>query len=185
MNYGEEDSLRTRLHRLERRLAVISGAFILSAMMLLVFGLLVPRARSQSQVVRARGFEIVDASGRLRISLNAVSSKPSLWFFDNAGRRRMGLTVGALDAPSLVLTDAQGLPRITLSVGLERAAEIRLTDSRGRPRVGVWVTNRNEPGVWLFDELARARIGLKVLPGGDAKVWVFENPSGRVLFSAP
>ena len=185
MNYGEEESLRTRLQRLERRLAVISGAFIFSAVMLLVFGLLVPRARSQSQVVRARGFEIVDASGRLRISLNAVSSKPSLWFFDSAGGRRMGLTVGTLDTPSLVLTDAQGHPRITLSVGLERAAEIRLTDSSGRPRVGVWVTNRNEPGVWLFDELARARIGLKVLPGGDAKVWVFENPSGRVLFSAP
>ncbi|HET6781607.1 MAG TPA: hypothetical protein VFH67_05900, partial [bacterium] len=169
---GEQDGLRSLLHKVERRLAVISGAFILSVVLLLVFGLVVPRARSQSQVVRARGFEIVDASGRLRILLDAVNNKPSLWFFDSAGRRRLGLTVSALDAPALVLSDDQGHSRIALSVGTERAAEVRLTDSNGRPRIGVWITNRNEPGVWLFDDLARARIGLKVLPGGDAKVWV-------------
>jgi len=185
MNYGEEDGLRTRLHRLERRLAVISGAFILSVVLLLVFGLLVPLVGSQSQVVRARGFEVVDASGRLRISLDSVNNKPSLWFFDSAGRRRMGLTVSALDAPAFVLNDPNGHSRIALSVGLERAAEVRLTDSNGRVRVGVWVTNRNEPGVWLFDDLARARIGLKVLPTGEAKLWLFDHPTGRVLFTAP
>lgn len=185
MNCGEHEGLRSQFHKLEHRLAVISGAFILSVVTLLVFGLLVPRARSQPQVVRARGLEVVDASGRLRISLDAVSSRPSLWFFDSEGNRRMGLTVGSLDTPAIVLNDARGRARISVNVGMERAAEIRLSDSRGRPRVAVWVTSRDEPGVWLFDELARARIGLKVLPGGDGKVWVFENPSGRVLFTAP
>jgi hypothetical protein len=185
MDRGAEDGLSIVIHRLERRLAIVSGAFIVSVVATFVFGALVSRATSQPQVVRARGFEVVDSSGRMRIALDAVNHKPSLWFFDSAGRRRLGLTVSALDAPALVLNDAHGHARIVLSVGTERAAEVRLTDSNGRPRVGVWVTNRNEPGVWLFDELARARIGLKVLPGGDAKVWVFENPSGRVLFTAP
>jgi hypothetical protein len=185
MDRGADDGLGSVVHRLERRLAIVSGAFIVSVVATLVFGALVPRATSQSQVVRARGFEVVDSSGRMRIALEAINHKPSLWFFDSAGRRRLGLTISALDAPALVFTDANGHSRITLSVGLERAAEIRLTDASGRPRVGVWVTNRNEPGVWLFDELARGRIGLKVLPGGEARLWLFEHPTGRVLFTAP
>lgn len=185
MDREVEAALHSRMRSLERRLAAVSGAFILSVVALLVFGVLVPRAGSQSQVVRTRGLEILDASGRLRVSIDAVNNKPSLWFFDGTGRRRMGLTVSALDAPAFVLNDAVGHSRIAFAVGTERAAEVTLTDSKGRPRVSVWVTNRNEPGVWLFDELARARIGLKVLPGGDGKVWVFEHPSGRVLFTAP
>lgn len=185
MDPRDEKDLRRRLHRVERGLMVVSGVFIFGLVTLLVFGLMVPRARSQTQVVRTRGLEIVDASGRLRISLDAVNNKPGLWFFDSMGRRRMGLTVGALDTPAIVLNDAHDRSRVTINVGMERAAEVRLSDSSGRSRVALWVTSRDEPGVWLFDELARARIGLKVLPGGDAKVWVFDNPSGRVLFTVP
>lgn len=185
MDQRELEHLRMRLRRLEGRLAVMFGAFIFSLVMLLVLGFLVPRAPSQPQVVRTRGVEVTDASGRLRISLDAVNDQPSLWLYDIARRRRVGLTVSKFGTPALVFNDEHGRSRISLSTGLERAAEVRLSDSNGRTRAGLWVTNQDEPGIWLFDYLTRPRIGLKVLASGEARVWIFENLTGQLIFSAP
>ncbi len=184
MNASEVQALRARLQQLERRLAVLSAAWILTVVGVLLLGPWTPRAATQPQVVRTTGIEIVDGSGRVRATLDAVNRKPSLWLYGDDGRRRAGLVVGTGDAPELVLADAQGRPRINLRTGFERAAEIRITDSRGRPRIGVWIGYDDEPGIWLLDELARPRIGMKVLTGGVPRLWLFES-TGRLMFTAP
>lgn len=176
--------LQARLRSVERRLYVASVGWVLSVVLVLLLGLMVQRTASQPQVVRAQAVEIFDATGRVRITLDAVNRKPSLWLYDAAGQRRTGLTVSAHGTPELVLNDADGRVRMALRVGLERAAELRLTDALGRPRIGLWVGYDEEPGVWFFDELERARIGMRLI-GGAPRLWFFDHPTGRLLFSAP
>lgn len=185
MGHAELGMIERRLQKVERRFYMAAVGWGLSVMLLVWLGPLAPRAVSQPAVVRSRAVEITDASGRLRITLDAVSNKPSVWLYDAAGHRRLGFTLSAYGTPEVVLKDAAGGTRIVMSVGLERAAELKLSDARGRPRIGLWIGYSGEPGLWLFDDLTRPRIGLKVLAGGQPKVWLFEHPSGRILFSAP
>lgn len=185
MNHAENEILHTRLRRVERMFAILAGAWVVSAAMLVSFTQLVPMAASQPQVIRTRGIEITDAAGRLRLSLDAVNNAPAVWLYDSVRRRRLGLRLSAFDTPSIVLNDQEGRPRIEMSLGLARAAEIKLTDSRGRIRVWLSVTHQDEPGVWLYANLERPGIGLKVLSGGQARLWVFDNRTGHLLFSAP
>jgi len=185
MGTSEEQALRARLLRLEQRLVMFSVIWVFTLVVILLMGPWVPRAATQPQVIRTSALEIVDAGGRVRATLDAVNSKPSLWLYGGDSRRRAGLTVGTGGAPEFVLVDPQGRPRISLRVGFERAAEIRIADGRGRPRLGLWIGYDDEPGIWLLDELARPRIGMKVLTGGIPRLWLFEESTGRVMFSAP
>lgn len=185
MNASDVQAPQARLERLERRLALMTAAWILTAAALVLLGPWTPRAATQPQVVRTTAVEIVDGSGRIRATLDAVNQKPSLWMYGDDGRRRAGLVVGTGGAPELLLADAQGRPRIALRTGFERAAEIRIADSRGRPRIGLWIGYDDEPGIWLLDELARPRIGMKVLTGGVPRLWLFEESTGRLMFTAP
>lgn len=185
MNASEVQALQARLERLERRLALMTAAWILTVAPLILLGSWTPRAAAQPQVVRTTAVEIVDTSGRVRATLDAVNRRPSLWMYGDDGRRRAGLLVGTGNAPEILLADAQGRPRISLRTGFERAAEIRITDSRGRPRIGVWIGYDDQPGIWLLDELARPRIGMKVLTGGVPRLWLFEESTGRLMFTAP
>ncbi len=181
----EEHAVQARLLRLERKLAMMSVIWIFTMVFALLLGPWTPRAATQPQVVRTSALEIVDAGGRVRATLDAVNSKPSLWLYGNDGRGRAGLTVGTSGAPELTLVDAQGRPRLSLRVGFEHAAEIRIADGRGRPRLGLWIGYDDAPGIWLLDELARPRIGMKVLTGGVPRLWLFEESTGRLMFSAP
>jgi hypothetical protein len=185
MDASEERALRARLLRLERRLVLCLALWVFTLLVVLLMGPWIPHAATQPQVVRTSGLEIVDAGGRVRATLDAVNSRPSLWLYGDDGRRRAGLTVGTGSAPEFALLDPQGRPRISLRVGFERAAEIRIADSRGRPRLGLSIGYDDEPGVWLLDELTRPRIGMKVLAGGIPRLWLFEESTGRVMFSAP
>lgn len=185
MHPSDSARIQQQLRFVERRLYATVAAWMCGLALLVWLGPLARPARSQAEVVRGRAVEIVDAAGRIRITLDAVNSKPSLWLYDDAGHRRLGLAVGAFGTPEIMLADAQGATRIGLSVGLEHAAEIRLTDMSGRPRIGLWVGYSAEPGLWFFDNLARPRIGLKVIAEGTPRVWLFDHPTGRVLFSAP
>ncbi len=182
---SEMQALRAHLERLEIRLALMTAGWILTVVALVLLGPWTPRAASQPPVIRTTGIEIVDSSGRVRATLDAVNQKPSLWMYGDDGRRRAGLVVGTGGAPELLLADTQGRPRISLRTGFERASEIRITDSRGRPRIGLWIGYDDEPGIWLLDELARPRIGMKVLTGGVPRLWLFEESTGRLVFTAP
>lgn len=185
MDALEGQALQARLLRLERRLIALSGVWILTLILALLWGPWTARAGTQPQIIRTPALEITDAGGRTRATLDAINSKPSLWLYGDDGRRRVGLTVSTGSVPELALLDQQGRPRISLRVGFERAAEIRIADSHGRPRLGLWIGYDDEPGVWLLDELARPRIGMKVLTGGVPRLWLFDESTGRVMFSAP
>ena len=79
MNAAEEQALRARLLRLERRLASLSGVWVLTLVLALLWGPWTARAATQSQLVRTPALDIVDAGGRTRATLDAVNGKPSLW----------------------------------------------------------------------------------------------------------
>src|SRR2546422_9011164 len=134
MGTSEEQALRARLLRLEQRLVMFSVIWVFTLVVVLLVGPWLPRAATQPQVIRTPALEIVDAGGRVRATLDAVNSKPSLGLFGGDGRRRGGLTVGIGGAPEFALVDPQGRPRISLRVGFERAAEIRITDGRSEER---------------------------------------------------
>lgn len=185
MDALEEQTLWTRLRRLEWRLRVMELVWILTVLLAVLFGPWTPRAATQPQLVRTASLEIIDAMGRIRATLDAVNSKPSLWLYGDDGRRRAGLGVGSGNAPEFLLADNQGRPRISLRAGYERAAEIRISDARGHTRLGLWIGYDEEPGIWLLDELGRPCIGMKGLTGGVPRLWLFEQCTGRVTFSAP
>ncbi len=185
MESGEYKLIQQRLHKVERRLSAALAGWVLSLLVVWVLGSLVSRAGSQPALVRTRGIEVTDNAGRLRITLDAVNNKPSVWLYDANGHRRLGLSLSAFGTPEVALKDPEAKTRIGMSVGLERAAELQLSDARGRPRAGLWVGYGGEPGLWLFDDLARARIGLKVLITGQPGLWLFDGSTGRILFSVP
>jgi hypothetical protein len=184
VEHTEMERLQRRLAGVERRLYLVLVGWVVSVVVLALGGLAAP-ASSQPQVVRTSAVEIVDATGRVRMTLDAVNRRPSLWLYDSAGLRRIGFTVGIHGTADAVLNDANGRPRIALRVGYERAADVRLIDSLGRPRIAQSVGYDDAAGLWMFDRLARPRIGLKVFAGGIPGLWLFENPSGHILFSAP
>src|SRR3989475_8388568 len=137
MGTSEEQALRARLLRLEQRLVMFSVIWVFTLAVLLLMGRWGTRAATQPQVIRTSALEIVDAGGRVRATLDAVNSKPSLWLYGGDSRRRAGLTVGTAGAPEFVLVAPQGRPRISLRVGLARDTEIRIAAGRSRPGFGL------------------------------------------------
>jgi hypothetical protein len=161
------------------------AAGVLAALVASVITLVIFRpAASQQRIVRTQAVEITDASGQIRITLDAFGGKPAVWLYDGGRQRRLALTITAQGVPEVALYDGHGQARMLIRVGAERAAELRVTDALGRPRIGLWVDFRDDPGIWMFDGLARPRIGLKV-SAGEPRLWLFDNPTGQVTFAAP
>lgn len=182
---GDAELVQRRIAQLEGRVTWILVVLAAGIIASLLAGPSVRSAASQSQILRTSAVEIVDTAGRVRIALDAVNNKPGIWLYDSAGQRRIGLTVGAYGNADVLVNDATGNTRIALRVGYDRAAEVRLADSLGRQRIGATVGYDDAPGLWMFDQLTRPRIGMKVFTNGTPGFWLFENPSGKVLFSAP
>jgi hypothetical protein len=142
--------------------------------------------------VRARRFELVDESGRVRVVLGTQSDNgaPGLLISDSAGRPRIALHVSPEDAPAFDLLDASGAPRIhvaldtdgapvvtlfgsteratqaLLGVSADGSAHLRLVSPDGRTRLFFSLQPDGTPYLALMDPEGRPKLSL-ALPGGN------------------
>lgn len=161
MERQEFEVLRTRVQRLERRMRVAVAGWVVSVVVVVLLGVAVQQAVSQTEVLRARRIEVVDAAGRRRIILEVLpdgTSGLSLW--DAAGQARIALTVLPDGPPSVGLGDGV-LSRILLTV---------LPDGT--------------PGLSLRAAAGRTGISLSLLPDG-SPLFSLQDAAGRTLFRAP
>ncbi len=127
-----EEMLRVRVHRLERRLQALWLGIVLAVLALFVLSLGIKYAESQSEVLRAREVNIVDSKGRTAITLTTrlPGDTPGIVLYDDAGKRRITMTLLPGFGLTMALADPEGNDRITLSV-LPSGPSLRLQDARG------------------------------------------------------
>ena len=157
MDLQEFRVLHARLSCVERRLRMVVLVWVLSVVGLVLLGVVVQRASSQPAVLRARTFEVVDATGRARLVLTVFEGEPELRLLDIAGRSRLTLDIFEGE-PGLRLWDATGKSRLTLSMF------------------------EGQPSLLFRDRAGKARI---VLTTGEGSMLRLYDPSGRLLFRAP
>ncbi|MGQ0570194.1 MAG: hypothetical protein ACT4P5_11840 [Armatimonadota bacterium] len=162
MERAELDSLRSRLQHVERRQQAMWAAWLGCLIVVAVLGIAVPQAASQADIVRARGVEVVDAAGIVRISLSVLPDGTSeLTLAEPAGKGRMWLNVRSDGGSGLALSDATGRGRIWIASHSDRSSGLILSDGTGKGRIWMGAFADGTNGLVLLD------------------------PMGRVLFQAP
>ena len=104
----ELEALQSRLSAMERRFRLMVVAWLLGAVVVLVLGIGAQRAWSQSQILNVRELNVVDQSGRSRISLGfgATSGRPAIWLYDEKGKSRLYMGFGTQrGSPVVLLSD--------------------------------------------------------------------------------
>jgi len=151
---------------------------------------------AQGQVIAAQGFQLVDATGRVRATLQLDGSgNPQLAMWDNRGVDRMllgvdpdgavqmdlkggttqartGLAVLADGTVVLHFVDVTGQPRGGLAVQSDGAASVSLVAPNGQIRLQLALSADGTPMVVLCDERGaeRARLGLGT--DGASALWL-------------
>lgn len=184
MDRREFEKLQMRVQKIEQRLRTVVAAWMLTLVVFMILGLWAQQAISQPTTVRARRLEIADEAGQTRIALDAVGRRPSMWFFDTSGKRRLGLALVAPGVPVLWLLDPEERNRIELSVLNDGGGALVFSDEQHRNRLWLNVGPDGTPSLSLSESLGRPKILLKLLDNGTPKLWMFDA-SGKVKFSAP
>jgi len=127
--------------------------------------------------VRAKKFVLVDDAGKVHAGLAPTKDGAGLILFDEAGKTRAMLSVGALG-----LYDAEGKTRVMLSVGADGPA-LGLFDAAGKTRAGLSV-GAHGPGLVMADENGKGRVGLTASKVGGAGLDLYDA-AGRRVWSAP
>lgn len=152
----EVTALQSRLSRMEGRFRAMAVAWVAGAAVVLVLGIGAQRALSQSQVLNVRELNVVDQSGRTRISLGfgAQSGRPAIWLYDDKGKSRFYIGFGTQrGSPVLLLSDEAGTGRIYLGFSATGAStpQLTLSDERGTTRLYVGWSNSEKPTVFVHD----------------------------------
>ncbi len=158
-------------------------------------------------VVRARSFEVVDTTGKVRavlgatpgapgrIQLPAVGKEPAkllvvpegnpgLVLFDASGKQRAELTLYAAGDPGLVLFDAAERERAELTLFSNGDPSLTLSDGAGKKRAELTAYPNGDPSLELRDatEKVRAVLGAADLEGVNAGKERARSESSLVLF---
>lgn len=116
-----------------------------------------------ADVVRARGFAMVDAAGKTRAVLGVLpDGSPGLVLYDAAETPRAALGAHSDGSSGLVLNDAAGKTRAVLSV---------------RP-------DGRRPGLVLYDAAETPRAALGVSSDGTAVLGLYDG-AGKLIWKAP
>jgi len=151
---------------------------------------------AEGQVIAAQGFQLVDAAGQVRATLQLDGSgNPQLAMWDNRGvdrvllgvdpdgavqmdlkggttQARTGLAVLADGTVLLHFVDAKGQPRGGIAVQSDGVATVSLMEPSGQVRLQLALSADGAPMVLLCDERGteRARLGLET--GGASALWL-------------
>ena len=131
-----ETELIQRLERLERAHRRLKG-FALAALLLATSLVTIYATQPVPQKITAHGFDVVDDSGRARVSMGMPSGRPSVWLRDAQGKMRVMVMISPDDAGIDVL-DAQEEPRAALTV-----------NPNGKSYIGLLGPGSGESGVYM------------------------------------
>jgi hypothetical protein len=151
MDRVEYAALEARLNQLEQRLRATRAAWLISVVVLAVLGMGVRQAASQTEVLRTRGLEIVDAAGVARIVLRIHDDTAEVMVADAQGRDRIWFNVAPDGTPGAVFTDATGVGRLWVTARPERPAGLIFSDGTGRGRVWLGAFSEASTGLVLVD----------------------------------
>ncbi len=207
MEHNELEVISARLEKVERRLRMILGGWVVSFVALVLLGGASQYATSQSTALRVRSLEVVDQQGLARIVLS-VDRVPGdsevrpgisgIWLLDARGRPLATLSSAPNGSSSLSFND----PRRPLQFGTVSLDGLILSDLRGRGRIqlssdglSLWDTGRRmrillalhadeSVGLTLFDPAGNLRTALDVDDDGNPGLTFFDG-AGRRLFGAP
>lgn len=158
----EFDVLMARLQRVERRQRMTLIGWALSLTCLVVLGAGVHPAGSQSSVIRASEFDVVDASGRdvIAIGLDAEGM---------AGLR---------------VYDQRKQPRLAVGFsGSGPSASFGITLYNKQAKVQIGFDQLELPGIWYYD-LTGAKRSQLGFGGTDPGLWFYDT-GGKVTYNAP
>jgi hypothetical protein len=118
--------------RLETRLRVVEWALgVLVLLVIVLAAMLWNRSPRQEALVAQESFRLVDAEGRLRVSINADAEGTRLRLYDAKEERRLSLAVDEAGSPGIALFDPAGNLRAEFAV-IEKGAELALLDENGK-----------------------------------------------------
>ena len=140
--------LAARLAAVERRLRLSTFVWLGIVIVLTVVSFGAQRALSQTSALHARSLDIVDASGRTRISLGLnTNGAPGIWVYDAHSKSRVYVGLSAQAAPAIELEDKSEKIRVYLGLGAGEgsAPELSLTDPRGDQRLYVGWSTTEKP----------------------------------------
>jgi hypothetical protein len=130
--------------------------------------------RSAPEVIRAQQFELVDARGRMRASLEMCADGPALLLYD--GNRELRARLGADDdRPSLMLSDEK-MVRAELGI-ITGEPTLVLSDENGEPRAVV-ISQADGPRILFRDDRGEIRAGLGV--DAEGPVLGLRDENGRM-----
>ena len=212
-------SLEQRIEELERQNRRIKRAGLLTVVGVLAATLLyvglqatsraIAQGRTESKVIEATEFRLVDRSGKLRAALGMANGEPGLVLYDKDGKARASLELGKNGEPALTLYDKDGKARADLhldergaflnlveengkslaTLGVGKSPEygevlplLALTDHSGTMRALVQV-EKERPSLLLFDRDGKRRAGLGVYEDGP-KIRLTDE-DGQVTWGAP
>ncbi len=158
MEQAEIERLKARIEQLERRqrAGLLRWCLSLVAVGVLAFG--VQQAASQNDILRARGLEIIDASGTVRISLGIQQDGTAeILLSELAGRGRLWVNVRPDGTPGVVIADSSGRGRIWFVASPDRPSGVVLSDGLGRGRVWLNASPDGTPGLVLVDNSGRVK----------------------------
>jgi len=126
-------ALQSRLDRLETRNRLLAVA-LLALVGLTGLLLILSAAGSPAvpDVVRAKSFEVIGASGERRALLSTdADGAPGLYLYDASGNRRALLTTRSDGSPGLYLWDDIGNVRTVLGTFADGSSGLALCDASG------------------------------------------------------
>ena len=123
------------------------------------------KQRPMPDVVRARGFEVVDARGNVRVDIDmGPVGEPWLVLRDNSGKRRATLEL-IMGDPMLTLSDAK-FERARLSSYSSGRWGLDFSDATGRYRAGLGIEPDGMPTMELRDVAGTSRASLEIASDG-------------------
>lgn len=202
----ELSAIQLRLRALERRQRFTIIGWVAS-LVLVLLGAATAQVASQPEVLRARGLEIVDQSGKTRIVLSVdrvpgmTSGQPGvagLWILDGLGTHVAALSAsptgvtsltfldpahplqfGGVSLDGLILSDRKGRGRVQMS-----SDGMSLWDVGRRMRVSLALYEDQSVGLTLFDPTGKLRGALDVNHHGIPGLTLFDS-AGQRRFGAP
>jgi hypothetical protein len=164
---------------------------VLLGVVLLLLGATTPGTDGRENVIKAKGFILVDEKGNERAKLSMDDNSPGLCLRDENGKPRIGLAVDK-NGPKLNLFDENSKPRIALAA-IKDGPSLFLADENGKPRASL-SADEDGPRLALYDanNQTRANLGIGRTTTPDGKTITYPEsslilfkPDGKVIWIAP
>jgi len=132
-------------------------------------------------VVKTRTLQIVDANGKVRVSLSSITADPNLSFFDANGKMRISLAI--MDGnPSLLFIDQNWEPAVQL-MARKDTTSLLLSGPNGKNKAVIDLTNA-VPTLALYGHQRGQPAFFLSIPGSGPAMSLIDK-DGNVVFQAP